>query len=275
MPLRAFSAIVARHRQQARESPRHSAAAAGPRNPAPWHGRRQAGSVYLLERRAFPAAARHRARAWMCDCAAFAGGDQAVDPCRSACRRRSRRRGPGSGQQAAAHQRIIRRAWKFHSGTAIIAANTAIRERQLRREVHAICPARPTPAHDRTACRLRAHPCRCRRRSSRSSRLRRQQDMIDADAVLAPGARLIIPEGILPGGPDCGRGRRRCSPDIRSAQRRPGFRLEQRVIHPGLGIVAVLVFGNDVVIAHQRHRLFVAPAAPWHARCSRSSQASL
>ena len=44
-------------------------------------------------------------------------------------------------------------------------------------------------------------------------------------------------------------------------QRRLGLRLEQGVLQPGLGPGGVLVFGNDVVVAHQHHGLFVLEQA--------------
>ena len=99
--------------------------------------------------------------------------------------------------------------------------------------------------------------------------LGRKQDMVDADAlVLAPGPGLVVPEGILPGLAVAGAEGIGIAQIFDPAQRRPGLRLEQRVIHPGLGIIAILVFGNDVIVAHQRHRLFVGQQLARHGRAA-------
>ncbi len=65
--------------------------------------------------------------------------------------------------------------------------------------------------------------------------LRRQQDMVDADAVVAlPGAE-IIPEGVLAAFGMQGAEGVGIAQIFDPPQRRPGFRLEQRVLQPGLG----------------------------------------
>src|SRR6185369_4982378 len=79
--------------------------------------------------------------------------------------------------------------------------------------------------------------------------LRREQNMVDADAViLAPGAGLIVPERILPGRLVTGAEGIGIAQMFDGSERGSGLRLKQSVVDPGLGIVAIPVFGNDVVI---------------------------
>ena len=86
---------------------------------------------------------------------------------------------------------------------------------------------------------------------------RRQQEMVDADAVvLLPGAGLVIPERIE----FCGI--RRCpdgldQPDVlEAAERFAGARKEESVAGPDPRVMAVVGFGNDVVVAGKNERLF-------------------
>ena len=87
--------------------------------------------------------------------------------------------------------------------------------------------------------------------------LRRQQDVIDADAViLGPGAGLIVPEGVamglgMAGAPGVGEAEIFDRP-----QRRARFGAEQRIALPGLRVPHIVWRRDDIVVAHQRQRLF-------------------
>src|SRR5204862_103498 len=81
--------------------------------------------------------------------------------------------------------------------------------------------------------------------------LRRQKDVVDADAaILLPAAGGVIPKRIelrlRVAGPD-GVG---VAEIFQPSERRPRFRLEQRVHQPILGLVNVFGRGDDVVVAH-------------------------
>src|SRR5262249_31406063 len=88
-------------------------------------------------------------------------------------------------------------------------------------------------------------------------RLRREQQMVDADAVvLLPGARLIIPERenapLVIGGAQ-GVGEAEVEQRVKLGAR---LRQEQRVIRPRRRIAGVARRRNDVEIARQDERLF-------------------
>ena len=86
--------------------------------------------------------------------------------------------------------------------------------------------------------------------------LRRQQQVVDADAVvLLPGAGLIIPERVE-ARVVADRANRIGQPEIAEARKlRAGLRQEQRVVDPGSGIVGVGRGRDDVVVAGEDERL--------------------
>ena len=87
--------------------------------------------------------------------------------------------------------------------------------------------------------------------------LRRQQHVIDADAViLGPGAGLVVPEGVEVGGIAAGADRVGEAEIEQRAEFLPGLRQEQRVLGPGGRIAGDGRGRDDVVVACQKHRLF-------------------
>ena len=101
-----------------------------------------------------------------------------------------------------------------------------------------------------------AHMLVDRRRDQPVGGLRRQQEMVDADAVvLLPGAGLVIPERVEAG---LVAGARNASVRPRLHERAelsPGLRQEQRVADPGGRVAGIGRRRNDVVVAGQDQRL--------------------
>ena len=111
--------------------------------------------------------------------------------------------------------------------------------------------------------------------ASRSAACGDSQDVVDADAVvLLPGAGLVVPERVDAGAGMAGAHR------VRQAEidERPvggaRFGLEQRILGPGLGVLRIGGFGNDVVVADQQERFLQLSKSAVRSR-RRCIQASL
>ena len=107
-------------------------------------------------------------------------------------------------------------------------------------------------------------------------RLRRGQDVVDADAVvLLPGARLIVPERVdagprQAGAHDVG------EPEVQErAVGGAGLGLVERIAGPGIGVLGVDRLGDDIIVAEQQERLLVASSSSRVRAAKRCIHASL
>src|SRR5262249_15470726 len=88
-------------------------------------------------------------------------------------------------------------------------------------------------------------------------RLRRQQQMIDADAVvLLPGAGLVVPKRVRAGPVASGPDRVGQSEKGEGAEFLPRARQEQRVLHPAVGVAGIERGWNDIEVPTQDQRFF-------------------
>ena len=86
--------------------------------------------------------------------------------------------------------------------------------------------------------------------------LRRQQQVVDADAVvLLPGAGLVVPERVGAGRIGGGAHGFRETEIDQTPEGLPRLRLEQRVAQPVLRVLGVDRLRNDVEVAGQNQRL--------------------